>query len=170
MRQGHTRTGAESSSASNRSLVVIDPKGELTAITARFRRQHSDVVIINPFGVLGIPGCGFNPLAALDPKSPHFLDDAAGLGEALIKIEEKDPHWSESAQGMVVAFIMWEVIKARRDKRPPLLDNVRRMMTESEDKDENGVLFRGMRYHTKQMIESGVFELESLDLTLYPRQ
>jgi hypothetical protein len=47
---------------------------------------------------------GFNPLDALDPHSPNFYDDAAAIGEALIKIEGKEPHWSESAQGLVVAL------------------------------------------------------------------
>ena len=52
---------------------------------------------------------GFNPLDALDPgtdenPNPNFYDDAAAIGEALIKIEGKEPHWSESAQGLVVAL------------------------------------------------------------------
>jgi hypothetical protein len=36
----------------NCSLVVIDPKGELAAVTAPYRRTIGEVVIINPFGVL----------------------------------------------------------------------------------------------------------------------
>ncbi len=35
-----------------RSFVVIDPKGEVAAITSRYRRHVSDVVIINPYGLL----------------------------------------------------------------------------------------------------------------------
>jgi len=34
------------------SMVVIDPKGELAAVTAPYRRTVGEVVIINPFGVL----------------------------------------------------------------------------------------------------------------------
>src|SRR5580693_4167562 len=92
----------------DRSIVVIDPKGELAAVTADYRRSVSDVVMLNPFNVLGLGSAGFNPLAALDPQSPYFYDDAAALGEALIKLEAKDPHWTESAQGLIVALIMWE--------------------------------------------------------------
>ena len=87
----------------DRSLVVIDPKGELAAVTADYRRTLGEVVILNPFDVLGLGSAGFNPLAALDSDSPTFIDDATGIGEALIKIEEKDPHWSESAEGLVVS-------------------------------------------------------------------
>ncbi|MGD0109654.1 MAG: type IV secretory system conjugative DNA transfer family protein [Rhodopila sp.] len=35
-----------------RSFIVIDPKLEVAAITARYRRSVSDVVIINPYGLL----------------------------------------------------------------------------------------------------------------------
>jgi type IV secretion system protein VirD4 len=35
-----------------RSFVVIDPKLEVAAITARYRRTVSDVHIINPYGLL----------------------------------------------------------------------------------------------------------------------
>ena len=95
-------------SIKDRSIIVIDPKGELAAVTADYRRTIGDVVMLNPFDVLGLGSAGFNPLALLDPKSPNFYDDAAAIGEALIKVEAKDPHWSESAQGLMVALIMWE--------------------------------------------------------------
>jgi type IV secretion system protein VirD4 len=35
-----------------RSYVVIDPKGEVCAITSKFRRTVGDVKIINPYQVL----------------------------------------------------------------------------------------------------------------------
>src|SRR5471032_3075551 len=89
-------------SINDRSIIVIDPKGELAAVTADYRRTIGDVVMLNPFDVLGLGSAGFNPLATLDPKSPNFYDDAAALGEALIKVEGKDPHWTESAQGLIV--------------------------------------------------------------------
>src|SRR5208283_4353142 len=55
-------------SIKDRSIIVIDPKGELAAVTADYRRTLGDVVILNPFNVLGFGSAGFNPLAALDPK------------------------------------------------------------------------------------------------------
>src|ERR1700729_2096853 len=36
---------------SGRSMVVIDPKGELAAVTAAWRRTVGDVVVLNPFGL-----------------------------------------------------------------------------------------------------------------------
>src|SRR6202050_5450879 len=114
-------------SITDRSIVVVDPKGELAAVTADYRRTVSDVVMLNPFDVLGLGSAGFNPLAALDPDSPNFYDDAAALGEALIKVEGKDPHWTESAQGLIVALLMWEKITKGDEAN---LENVREIVTE----------------------------------------
>ncbi len=72
-----------------RSMFVVDPKGELAAITAPYRREVSDVVIINPFGVFAdrrgyedLKSTGYNPLAKLNPLSPSFNRQAAQLAEA----------------------------------------------------------------------------------------
>jgi type IV secretion system protein VirD4 len=116
-------------SIKDRSIIVIDPKGELAAVTADYRRTVGDVVMLNPFNVLGLGSAGFNPLAGLDPASPNFYDDAAALGEALIKIEGKDPHWSESAQGLLVALLMWDKIK---NGDAANLENVRTLLTEAD--------------------------------------
>jgi type IV secretion system protein VirD4 len=150
----------------DRSLVVIDPKGELTAITADYRRSIGDVVVLNPFNVLELGGAGFNPLAALDPEAATFVDDASGLGEALIKIEDKDSHWSESAQSLLVALLMWEVQEAKRGGRAPLLENVRRMLTEPSEyergDDGKNRLVKGLRVTAAKMAAMGGFEIESL--------
>jgi type IV secretion system protein VirD4 len=48
------------------SLFVTDIKGELTKITAKFRKMKGqNVLIFNPFDVLGIKGLKFNPLRVL---------------------------------------------------------------------------------------------------------
>src|SRR5690348_1245214 len=75
---------------SKRSYIVIDPKGEIAAVTARFRRKVGDVKIINPYGLLtdiraDLISDGWNPIGDLDPASPAFGDDCAARGDALIK-------------------------------------------------------------------------------------
>jgi type IV secretion system protein VirD4 len=150
----------------DRSIVVVDPKGELTAITADYRRTLGEVVVLNPFDVLGLGGGGFNPLAALDPDASTFVDDATGLGEALIQVEEKEPHWSESAKSLLTALIMWEVQSAKIENRPPLLENVRRMLTEPNEyeRDDQGRSkpIKGLRATALKMAAMGGFEIESL--------
>jgi type IV secretion system protein VirD4 len=118
-----------------RSILIIDPKGEAAAITARSRARFGRVVILNPFNVL-VDRCpwlkshGFNPLAALDPKSRHFPEAATGIAEALVKLDPKDPHFAPSAQELVSALTMFECINAATRGIAPTLGNVRRMLTE----------------------------------------
>ncbi len=154
-------------SITDRSIIVIDPKGELAAVTADYRRTVSDVVMLNPFDVLGLGSAGYNPLAALDAASPYFYDDAAALGEALVKIEGKDPHWSESAQGLLVALIMW-VKKTRRDAAD--LEHVRYLLTEpdrwesylGDDGKQHERLVAGLKYTATMMAIDGGYEIASL--------
>lgn len=153
-------------SLENRSIIVIDPKGELAAVTADFRRQVGEVVILNPFGILDLPNAGFNPLASLDPDCSTFVDDVAGIGEALVEITGNDPHWSESARSLIVALIMWEVSEARRTHRKPTLENVRRLLTEADeydsDDDGNERQVAGLKVTARKAIINGGFEIESL--------
>ena len=151
----------------DRSIVVFDPKGELAAITADYRSTVSNVVFLNPFNVLGLGSSGFNPPTALDPKSPCFYDDAAALGEALIRMESKDPHWTESAQGLMVALIMWEKLQHGDNAN---LENVREMLTAPDTYEtfigENGRpherLTGGLRYIATQMVLEGGYQIASL--------
>jgi type IV secretion system protein VirD4 len=174
----------------DRSIIVIDPKGELAAVTAlhRHKLQTPDgkkhqVRILDPFGKLhetvkdspahrelvasGLTkSVGFNPLEALEPQSANFYDDAAGIGEALIKIEGSEPHWSESAQGLVTGLVMWEKL---RSTGKATLENVRELLTIDEyesvmDADNRPYrkLVRGLRLTAAQMVKHGGSQIASL--------
>jgi type IV secretion system protein VirD4 len=120
---------------SGRSVVVIDPKGELAAVTAEWRRTVGDVVVLNPFGLhVGrypdLASSGFNPLASLDEKAPTFYDDAKGLAEALITVEgDPQRHFPESARGLITGAMMWE---RRLNGANASLKRARMMLTERE--------------------------------------
>lgn len=65
-------------------VIVIDPKGENALITARRRREMGhEVAVIDPMGVTGLPSASLNPLDALDPDGPTFVDDAMAIVAAL---------------------------------------------------------------------------------------
>jgi type IV secretion system protein VirD4 len=110
----------------NWSMLVIDPKGTLAALTGPYResKNKGSVTVIDPFGVLEkdypalvarypfLKSAGFNPVAALDPESDDFPDDAKGLAEALIRVEDKEhPHWERSAQDLIAGLIMCDRIE-----------------------------------------------------------
>jgi type IV secretion system protein VirD4 len=103
-----------------RSLVVLDPKGELAAMTAPFRRTVGRVVVLNPFGVFAnragyedLRSEGFNPLANLDPLADDFDASAALVAEAMIPVKGNDPYWDLSARTLVSALAMFTVLEAR---------------------------------------------------------
>jgi type IV secretion system protein VirD4 len=123
-----------------RSILIIDPKGEAAAITARKRAQFGRVIMLNPFQLFvrekpWLKSNGFNPLLLLDPKSDSFHDDATGIAEALVRVEGTQPHWSESAQDLVAALVMYEVIV---NGDAASLGNVRAMLTEPYGQDREG--------------------------------
>lgn len=92
----------------NWSILVIDIKGELASWSAEYRRRAgNDVLILDPFNASPFPSSGFNPVAALNPSSDAFVDDAMGLAESIIREEGREPHWSASAQDLVCALLMY---------------------------------------------------------------
>jgi type IV secretion system protein VirD4 len=173
-----------------RSVIVLDPKGELAAICAMARhKMHGpgSVKILDPFGKLEeavgrsadheylkkhglIESTGFNPLAALnagtrDKPNLNFYDDAAALGEALIQIDKKEPHWTESAQGLVTAMVMWEAVREKNPGEVASLENVRRMLTQGDTSETlDGVRYAtgGLTVTARQMVAEGGYQIASL--------
>ncbi len=151
----------------HRSIVVIDPKGELAAITAEFRRTLGQVVIINPFGVLADqPGYedlrsdGFNPLLTLDPASLSFNADASLLAEALVSVsaDGNGKHFDSSARSLVAALIMYVCISARLAGTVPSLAQVRELlcMASEAPKKSNDFEGRGIPALALEMMKSSV--------------
>lgn len=164
-----------------RSLVVLDPKGQLAAMTALYRHHMGDEVhIIDPFGVIArfaeerspdydelvrtglVESAGFNPLAMLDPRSSTFYDEAAAITSALIDIETSEPHWPKSARALVTGLIMWE---REQYGSKANLGHVYQMLTEADkSKEVNGrsVQIEGLRFHARAMVQNGSFAVKSL--------
>lgn len=105
------------------SCIVIDPKGQAAAVTARARREMGHTVhFINPFGEHGLPDSGFNPLAGLDHQAPNFAAAVAALADALITPDDHgSAHWSDSARSLVKCLVMWTCIKEENPTLPTAL-------------------------------------------------
>ncbi|WP_338875045.1 type IV secretory system conjugative DNA transfer family protein [Spirosoma sp. SC4-14] len=95
------------------SWVVIDPKGENAAITARYQRESGrQVVILNPWGLLEEhigEAESYNPLDILaDTSSIHLVDDAHMIAEMLVPVERDDKNrfFTDTARSVVTGLIM----------------------------------------------------------------
>lgn len=107
------------------SALVIDVKGQLCAITTRQRQALGQrVVVLNPYGVLGLPSVTYNPLAALDPTALSFVSDCERLAEGLVDVRKGD-HWELSALDYVTLLILW----VRRYTEAPSLSGVYTMLS-----------------------------------------
>jgi type IV secretion system protein VirD4 len=106
------------------SCLVVDPKGQLAAVTARRRIEMGQkVYILNPFQVWqkykdGSPclerfkHVTFNPLAVLDPSSLGFATDCDARADAIV-LEESlgspNKYFTDSARQLVSGLIMYIV-------------------------------------------------------------
>ena len=116
-----------------RSILIIDPKGEAAAITARKRAAFGRVVVLNPFNILAeekpwMRSDGFNPLSTVR-RDENFLDDCTIIGQSLVKQETggSGRFFSGSAHDLVTAFVMHEILTRGADAN---LANVRAMLAE----------------------------------------
>jgi len=93
------------------SVIAIDPKGELAAKTARWRKEGlgQNVVVLDPFGVSGQATASYNPLADLDPSADTFMDDVALVADALIVDDSKDRHWTDSAKNLIRCLLLYMI-------------------------------------------------------------
>ena len=93
-----------------RSVLVIDPKGENARITGEARERFGAVHVLDPFEVTGRPSAAYNPLDRLSANSPDLSEDAASLADALVvdpASKSGDPHWNEDAKAFLGGLIMF---------------------------------------------------------------
>lgn len=100
------------------SALVIDPKGENAAITARARASmfKNKVHIVNPWGVLdatfqklGLQAATYNPLDILDRTDPNVVATAQAMAAAICPEQKggKDAYWSNAAASVLTAVLLW---------------------------------------------------------------
>lgn len=134
------------------SALVLDPKGELAAITARRRAELGQkVFIVDPFGVSKAHEnpflkpflAAYNPLLDIDMKDRRCIDDAAVIADAIIQIPPKgETHWAESAQVLLGGIILLVCATARPENRTlGLVNRVLNMVDKTAEEwgTKNGV-------------------------------
>ncbi|PYC46307.1 hypothetical protein DI396_16035 [Litorivita pollutaquae] len=116
--------------AAERSVLVIDPKGENARIAGEARRRFGTVHVLDPFEVSGMPSAAYNPLDRLTPDSLDLGEDAASLTEALVMDppgQVTEAHWNEEAKAILGGLIMFCVCHEDHDRRT--LATVREYLT-----------------------------------------
>ena len=90
------------------SMLVLDPKGELSRTASLRRAMGHNVHVLDPFGQSDEASASFNALAELDPQSDTIIDDVTALTQALI-VDDGDArsrHWNDSAKNLLRGIIL----------------------------------------------------------------
>lgn len=96
-------------------VIVIDPKGENAAVTARRRRElGQEVVVIDPMGITDLPSATLNPLDAIDITQAHAVDDVAVIVDALGRRfgHDRDAYWVGRATHLVIGALLEVLVSA----------------------------------------------------------
>ncbi|MEZ5403175.1 MAG: type IV secretory system conjugative DNA transfer family protein [Bryobacteraceae bacterium] len=116
--------------------IVIDPKGENFAVTARYRSKvlGQRILLLDPFnavsqdvlGGLGIERQRLNPLDLCQLSGTATDLDAQMLAELFAGDTQssESPFWDNSAKRVVAGLLAHEMELAQRDARAPRLANV----------------------------------------------
>jgi type IV secretion system protein VirD4 len=151
-----------------RSIICIDPKGQICAITRRARARMGKVIVLNPFGVLvdllgdGLKSHGWNPLAQLDPKDPEFQSDARKLAEGVVERTgasnaSNGDFFETSMENLWRACCMWECVQNGSKAH---LRNVRATLSQS---------FADMKATFKKMADSDHYAIRTAGSRLLAR-
>ena len=153
------------------SMLVIDPKGENAAITARVRRDQLGhaVHIVNPWGEmkalydrLGFPPATFNPLDAIERDDPNAVAVAQTLAATICPTgNDKDKFWQGSAANVLAAVFLWLADRAGEQKT---LARARELVTMSR-KDFTEVL---VKMASSEAYAGAIKELVSQYIDLAP--
>lgn len=150
------------------SWVVIDPKGENAAITARYQRENGqNVIILNPWDLLSEQlgeAQTYNPLDMIDVSSIHFVDDVQIIAEMIVPVESgaKDPFWSDCARSVVVGLLLYILTeKPKAEQSLGLLWELARYSGEDWDKIVQNM---GASMHTqhKRLLHNAANEILKL--------
>jgi len=101
------------------NILVIDPKGELAAITAR-RRGHGgggvrgmgdDVFVLDPFHIVpGFQTASYNVFDEMERVAQYDADRpvsyASKVAQALIPNTSKDPYWDEAPRTFITGLLL----------------------------------------------------------------
>ena len=91
------------------SAIVIDPKGENTAVTARCRREMGQQVhVLDPWNITGEPTASFNPFDLIGAGGSEAGEDAGLIADALIAVPpgSEDSHWAEESRALLTGLIL----------------------------------------------------------------
>lgn len=160
------------------SWVIVDPKGENAAISARVMAESGKkVVMLNPWGLLqnDLPAAAsYNPLDILKHDRTNLSDDVEMIAESIVPMKaDKDDHWDNRARSLISGLLLhlvtyekpekrhlgtlWEWLRLETDKWGDLLKE----MLKNND-PIGGDIVRAAAFETTSQMDTGAEEFASI--------
>jgi type IV secretion system protein VirD4 len=111
------------------SMLVLDPKGELSRAAAFRRAMGHNVYILDPFGQTGQPTASFNALDEVNPDDARVVDDVMSIARALVPDVDAGgnaKHFNDSARTLLVGLILFALSLPKSERN---LVTVRQLLT-----------------------------------------
>lgn len=108
----------------DRSMIVLDPRGEIAAIFAPALMHHGfRVHRWNSYGLHGLKQDRCNPLAVIDPAKPTFHADCKLVARALVSVTSKaeGKYFEQRGSGWVEALIKFDAEVSGGTSLPALM-------------------------------------------------
>lgn len=95
----------------DRSMIVLDPRGEIAATFMPALAHHGiNAFLWNPYRLHGLPSHRCNPLDAIDPRLSTFHADCKLTARALVSVTSKSDgkYFEQRGSGWVEAFLKFD--------------------------------------------------------------
>lgn len=95
----------------DRSMIVLDPRGEIAATFMPALARHGiEAFLWNPYRLHGLPSHHCNPLDPIDPRKPTFHADCKLAARALVAVTSKSEgkYFEQRGSGWVEAIIKFD--------------------------------------------------------------
>jgi len=115
-------------------VIVVDPKGENVAVTARRRREMGHrVIVLDPLNITDFESDSLNPFDLINSDSALAIDDVAALVE-LTSLGQEDPRnmfWINRGKQLLVGMAMHLVHSQPPEKRT--FEALRKMVNQGDE-------------------------------------
>jgi len=101
-------------------VMVIDPKGEAAAVTAKHRRKFGKVIIVDPFKMVTKRPAMLNPLDILELSNGSVTEHALRMSQILFtdqKSSEKEPFWEQKAKALISGILSYIIACEPKENR-----------------------------------------------------
>lgn len=113
------------------SVVVLDPKGEVYAMTSGWRQKEAGNIVLRFDPAEEFGSCAWNPLDEIRFGTRHQIGDAQNIALMIIDTDGKGlfDHWRTAAHELLVGIIVHALYKAETVGRKPSLQDCAHVLT-----------------------------------------